>query len=55
VVIQFPQVRALVMLWLDIKMFEPSVLLGAGMVTRISVLGSMVKFTRGGRINSFDW
>jgi len=52
---QFPQVMAFVMLWLEIKMFESSALLGAGMATRVSVLGSIVKFKRGGRINYCDW
>jgi len=38
VVTQFSQVMALVMLWLEIKMFESSVLLGAEMATRVSLV-----------------
>jgi len=36
-------------------MFEFSVLFGAGMPTRVSVLGSIVKFEIGGKIISFKW
>jgi len=45
---------AFVMYWLEIRMSESSVLFGAGMATRVSVRGGIVKFVRGGRINSLD-